>query len=175
MSKRRLERQLKTLREENASGNPQRAVVLQHLLDDANRMKAQYEKSYLEASQERDILQSDMARIREGIPDALLAENEHLMPLRVRILDLEKESKKFQDEVKKLEGEMAKGKFAFGDNDLSEFHQKYKEMEERSQRLEEQNKSHLQDINKLLLEKDMLQSQTIEQKDMLLEKERLYR
>ncbi|RCH90407.1 hypothetical protein CU098_004405 [Rhizopus stolonifer] len=172
LSKRRLERQVKTLQEENAQGRNQKAVVLQHLLDDANRLKNQFEKSYIEVSQERDILQSDMARIREGIPDALVNQNQHTLSLRLRIVELEKEIKSLNETVKKLEQKIAEGRFSDGEEG-GDFHAKYVELESRSKQLEEQTKKQLQDINKLLLEKDLLQGQSIEQKDLLLEKERL--
>lgn len=130
----------------------------------------------MEVSQERDILQSDMARIREGIPDALVDQSQHTLSLRLHIIDLEKESKSLRDELEKLQNKVANGKVGFdGDVDGNEFMQRYKELEERSKQLEEQTKRQLQDINKLLLEKDMLQSQSIETKDLLLEKERLNR
>ncbi|KAI7872978.1 hypothetical protein BDF14DRAFT_1716129, partial [Spinellus fusiger] len=172
MSKRRLERQIKTLQEESASGRNQKAVVLQHLLDDANRLKAQFEKNYLEVSQERDILQSDMARIREGIPDALLDQSEHTLSLRLHIIDLEKKSKTLGEEMTKMESKMLEGRFSLGEGEFDTFKVKYQDMEQRTRYLEEQTKKQLQDINKLLLEKDMLQSQSIEQKDLLLERER---
>ncbi|KAI8147127.1 hypothetical protein BJV82DRAFT_377349 [Fennellomyces sp. T-0311] len=168
LSKRRLERQIKTLQEENASGRNQRAVVLQHLLDDANRLKSQFEKNYLEVSAERDILQSDIARIRENVPDAMMDQSQHTLSLRLHIIDLEKESKGLREQVSKLESKIAEGKFAFGDNA-----EEFKQVTERIKQLEELSKNQLQDINKLLLEKDNLQSQSIEQKDLLLDKERL--
>lgn len=145
-------------------------MVLQHLLDDANRLKAKFEKNYLDVSQERDILQSDMARIREGIPDALVDQSSHTLSLRLRINDLEKEIKSLTQTIQQLEKRISEGRFSDADDDL---HSKYTEMESKSNRLEEQIKQQLQDINKLLLEKDMLQGQSIEQKDLLLEKERL--
>ncbi|CAO3609837.1 unnamed protein product [Cunninghamella echinulata] len=183
LSKRRLERQLRTLQEENASDKSQKAVVLQHLLDDANRLKSQFEKNYLEVSQERDILQSDMARIREGIPDALVNESKETMSLRLHIIDLEKESKQLREDITKLEQKISDGRFGLNggsnidkldDANLDTFKAQYKDMEQKSLKLEEQTKIQLQDINKLLLEKDMLQSQAIDQKDLLLEKERLF-
>ncbi|KAI9491199.1 hypothetical protein BDB00DRAFT_511514 [Zychaea mexicana] len=168
LSKRRLERQIKTLQEENASGRDQRELVLKHLLEDANRLKNQFEKNYLDVSQERDILQSDMARIRENVPDALVDQSQHTLSLRLHIVDLEKESKNLREENSKLEAKIAEGKFAFGDNA-----EEFRQMSERTHQLEEQTKKQLQQINKLLLEKDHLQGQSIEQKDLLLEKERL--
>ena len=174
LSKRRLERQLKTLQEENAQGRNQKVVVLQHLLDDANRLKTQFEKSYLEVSQERDILQSDMARIREGIPDALADQNKNTLSLRLRIIELEKDVKSLNEQIKKLEQKISESRLMDeSENVPGDFKVKYNEMETRCKQLEEQTRKQLQDINKLLLEKDLLQGQSIEQKDLLLEKERM--
>jgi protein HOOK3 len=145
-------------------------VVLQHLLDDANRLKNQFEKNYLEVSQERDILQSDMARIRQGIPDSIVDQNEHTLSLRLHSIDLEKQIKSLTETVAKLEQRLADGKYYGTEDDIRS---KYDEMDKKSKSLEEQTKKQLQDINKLLLEKDLLQGQSIEQKDLLLEKERL--
>lgn len=170
LSKRRLERQVKKLQEEKSAGGGQKVVVLQHLLEDANRLKAKFEKNYLDVSQERDILQSDMARIREGIPDALVDQSSHTLSLRLRINDLEKEIKSLNATIEKLEKRISEGRFTDTDDDMRN---RFSEMESRSKELEEKTKQQLQDINKLLLEKDMLQGQSIEQKDLLLEKERL--
>jgi protein HOOK3 len=170
MSKRRLERQLKTLQEENAAGRNQKAVVLQHLLDDANRLKTQFEKNYIEVSQERDILQSDMARIREGIPDALVSQNEHTLSLRLRNLEIEKELKALRELTAKLEKKIALGQFAEEGEDAKS---RFEQLEGKSKHLENQAQQHLESINKLLLEKDLLQRQSIEQKDMLLENEKM--
>ncbi|KAF7728001.1 hypothetical protein EC973_006766 [Apophysomyces ossiformis] len=170
LANRRLERQLKTLQEENASGRSEKVVVLQHLLDDSNRLKNQFEKNYLEVSQERDILQSNMARIREGIPDALLDRSEQTMSLRLHIIDLEKESKSLRGEIEELKEKIGSG--VLGGADMDDFRLQYREMQEKTRHMEEQAKQQLKDINDLLREKDMLQSQTIEQKDLLLAKER---
>ncbi|KAJ2964295.1 hypothetical protein NQZ79_g853 [Umbelopsis isabellina] len=170
---RRLERKIKTMEEDSTSGGGQKVVVLQHLLEDANRMKSQFEKDYLEASQERDILNSDMARIREGIPDALLDQSQNTMSLRLHIIDMEKESKSLRDRNAKLEARIAQGSFSDAGGEPGDLRVKYQGLETRANELEEQTKKQLQDINKLLLEKDMLQSQSIEHKDLLLEKERV--
>lgn len=172
LSKRRLEREIKTLKEENAAGRNPKTVVLQHLLDDANRLKNQFEKSYIEASQERDILQSDMARIRQGIPDAIVDQSQHTLSLRLHSIDLEKQIKALTETVAKLEQRLSEGKY-YNEKGLDDIRTKYDEIDKKSKYLEEQTKKQLQDINKLLFEKDLLQGQSIEQKDLLLEKERL--
>ncbi|ORX55700.1 hypothetical protein DM01DRAFT_1024989 [Hesseltinella vesiculosa] len=190
-SKRRLERELRTLQEKSDIGSKSdKAMVLQHLLEDANRLKAQFERNYLEVSQERDILQSDMARVREGISDALLDDSDYTMSLRLHIIDLEKESKQLRADVSRLEDRVNdngyhapahRPSFALagidqleGGADIDAFKAQYKEMTTKQALLEEQTKKQLQDINKLLFEKDTLQRQHMDQKDQLLEKERLY-
>ncbi|EPB83281.1 hypothetical protein HMPREF1544_09981 [Mucor circinelloides 1006PhL] len=183
LSKRRLERQVKTLQEERAAGGGggggggesahQKVLVLQHLLDDANRLKTKFEKSYLEVSQERDILQSDMARIREGIPDAIVDQSEKTLSLRLRIIELEKETKSLNETVAKLEQKISEGRFQGDDEGMEDILKKYNELEAKSNALEEQTKKQLQDINKLLLEKDILHGQSLEQKDLLLVTERM--
>lgn len=172
LANRRLERQVKQLQEEQAAGRSQKAVVLQHLLDDANRLKTQFEKSYIEVSQERDILQSDMARIREGIPDALVDQSSLTLSLRLHTVELEKEIKALRETVAKLEKRIEEGRF----NDpeaTGDMRNKCQEIEQKFKHLEEQNKKQLEDINKLLIEKDILQGRTIEQNDELREQQRL--
>jgi protein HOOK3 len=173
LSKRRLERQVKTLQEEKAAGGGQKVVVLQHLLNDANRLKSKFEKSYIEVSQERDILQSDMARIREGIPDAMVDKSSNVLSMRLHTIELEKEIKSLNENVKKLEQKIAEGRLYGDEDDDDDFRTKYNELESKCKALEEQVRKQLQDINKLLLEKDQLKSQSIDQKDLLLEKERM--
>ncbi|CAO3700605.1 unnamed protein product [Rhizopus stolonifer] len=172
LANRRLERQVKQFQEDQAAGRNQKAVVLQHLLDDANRLKTQFERSYIDVSQERDILQSDMARIREGIPDALVNQSSLTLSLRLHILELEKEIKALNETVTKLEKRIQEGKFDDGEG-AENTRKKYKEMEIKSKQLEEQTKKQLEDINKLLIEKDVLQGRSLEQKDELREQQRL--
>ena len=114
-------------------------------------------------------LQSDMARIRQGIPDAIVDQSEHTLSLRLHAIDLEKQIKALDKTVVELEQKIAEGKHYGHDEDIRS---KYDEMDKKSKDLEEQAKKQLQDINKLLLEKDLLQGQSIEQKDLLLEKEK---
>ncbi|RCH77927.1 hypothetical protein CU098_003469, partial [Rhizopus stolonifer] len=171
LANRRLERQLKQFQEDQAAGRNQKAVVLQHLLDDANRLKTQFEKSYIDVSQERDILQSDMARIREGIPDALVSQSSLTLSLRLHTLELEKEIKALNETVVKLEKRIQEGRF--DDEGAENMRNKYNEMELKSKQLEEQTKKQLEDINKLLIEKDILQGRSLEQKDELREQQRL--
>jgi protein HOOK3 len=126
----------------------------------------------VEVSQERDILQSDMARIRQGIPDAIVDHSQHTLSLRLHSIDLEKQIKSLTETVNKLEQRLSEGKY-YNEEGMDDIKSKYDEADKKSKYLEEQTKKQLHDINKLLFEKDLLQGQSIEQKDLLLEKERL--
>ncbi|ORZ22413.1 hypothetical protein BCR42DRAFT_167972 [Absidia repens] len=186
LSKRRLERQLRSLQQENGEADKgQNPTVLQHLLDEATRLKAQFEKNYLEVSQERDILQSDMARVREGIPDSILDDSKHTLSLRMHIIDLEKEGKQLREDRDTLEQKVNKSRKTLTNNitgggeidslDIPEaFKSQYNDMVEKSRILEEQTKKQLLDINKLILEKEVLEGRTNDQKELLLEKQQLY-
>jgi len=61
---RRLKRELEAVRKNEADAS--RLLVLENLLEDANRMKARYESDYLVAHREKLILQRDLEEIRSG-------------------------------------------------------------------------------------------------------------
>ena len=73
---RKLQRELEAVRKNEADAS--RVLVLENLLEDANRMKTRYETDYLTAHREKLILQNDLEEIRSGkslgdgyVPDAL--------------------------------------------------------------------------------------------------------
>lgn len=61
---RRLNRELEAVRKNEADAS--RVLVLENLLEDANRMKARYEADYLVAHREKLVLQNDLEEIRSG-------------------------------------------------------------------------------------------------------------
>jgi protein HOOK3 len=61
---RKLKRELEGARKNEASSN--RLLVLENLLQDANRMKGRYEGDYLAAQREKLVLQRDLEEIRSG-------------------------------------------------------------------------------------------------------------
>jgi protein HOOK3 len=61
---RKLERELEAVRKNEADGS--RVLVLENLLEDANRMKGRYEADYLSAYREKLVLQRDLEEIRSG-------------------------------------------------------------------------------------------------------------
>ena len=60
----KLERELEAVRRHEVDAS--RVLVLENLLEDANRMKARYESDYLAAHREKLVLQRDLEEIRSG-------------------------------------------------------------------------------------------------------------
>jgi protein HOOK3 len=61
---RKLKRELEAVRKNEADAS--RLLVLENLLEDANRMKGRYEGDYLAAHREKLVLQSNLEEIRSG-------------------------------------------------------------------------------------------------------------
>jgi protein HOOK3 len=61
---RKLKRELESTRKNEADGS--RLLVLENLLEDANRMKARYETDYLAAHREKLVLQRNLEEVRCG-------------------------------------------------------------------------------------------------------------
>lgn len=61
---RKLKRELEA--EKNNHADSSRVLVLENLLEDANRMKARYESDYLAAHREKLVLQNNLEEIRSG-------------------------------------------------------------------------------------------------------------
>jgi protein HOOK3 len=61
---RKLKRELESVRKNEADAS--RLLVLENLLEDANRMKSRYEADYLAAHREKLVLQSSLEEIRSG-------------------------------------------------------------------------------------------------------------
>lgn len=61
---RKLNRELEAVRKNEVDAS--RVLVLENLLEDANRMKARYEADYLAAHREKLVLQRDLEEIRSG-------------------------------------------------------------------------------------------------------------
>lgn len=61
---RKLQRELEAVKKKEADAS--RILVLENLLEDANRMKTRYEADYLAAHREKLVLQNDLEEIRSG-------------------------------------------------------------------------------------------------------------
>lgn len=82
-----LEREIETLKDERQETGGSKATVLQHLLDDANRSKNQFEKEYLQEHQAKMTAEGELERIRAGKGD----ESEVAFSLRTMLNKREKE------------------------------------------------------------------------------------
>lgn len=65
---RKLKRELDAVRRNEADAKAEASwtLVLENLLEDANRMKARYESDYLAAYREKLVLQNELEEIRSG-------------------------------------------------------------------------------------------------------------
>ncbi|KAF8926930.1 hypothetical protein BGZ58_010754, partial [Dissophora ornata] len=188
----KLERELQTLKEEGQSEGGSRATVLQHLLDDANRLKSKYEQDYLEEHQGKIVLQGELDRIRAGKGD----ESEVAFALRSSLNTCEKElsdTKKALVEVETSLGQTKKelvvvqsdlhmvggdklaalGEWKLENSkELTSLQEQHTQLLEKTSSLEVENKKYLSQLNQVLTEKDGLSKIELEQRDMMLQQER---
>ncbi|KAI0811036.1 HOOK-domain-containing protein [Irpex lacteus] len=188
----KLERELEAIQKKEADAS--RVLVLENLLDDAVRMKARYEADYLAAHREKLVLQNDLEEIRSGKsmgdgPEAAIALRQRLNETVDQLDALRKEHTelevKFEAQSKELT--IAKSDLNLVHKDQLEILATLREsvnedkagLETEVQRLHDQirelsdkNKMQLEQINGLLFEKVNLQSEGLDQRDRMLQRER---
>ncbi|THV08067.1 HOOK-domain-containing protein [Dendrothele bispora CBS 962.96] len=189
---RKLKRELEAVKKNEADAS--RVLILENLLEDANRMKSRYETDYLTAHREKLVLQRDLEEIRSGksmgdgaeaaiaLRQRLNESVEELDELRKAFAELEV---KFDTQGKELT--IAKSDLTLVNKDqldiLSSLRDSVNEdkagLEEEVTRLQKQNKElgeknrmQLEQVNGLLLEKVNLQSEGIGQRERMLQRER---
>ncbi|KIK63774.1 hypothetical protein GYMLUDRAFT_57431 [Collybiopsis luxurians FD-317 M1] len=192
---RKLKRELEAVRKNEADAS--RVLVLENLLDDANRMKSRYEADYLATHREKLVLQRDLEEIRSGksMGDGTLSA-EAAIALRQRLnesvdqLDvLRKEHTelevRFETQSKELT--IAKSDLTLVNKDqldiLASLRESVNEdkagleadierLQRQNKELAEKNRMQLEQVNALLLEKVNLQSEGIGQREKMLQRER---
>ncbi|KAH8102872.1 HOOK-domain-containing protein [Cristinia sonorae] len=189
---RKLQRELEAVKKKEADAS--RLLVLENLLEDANRMKARYEADYLAAHREKLVLQNDLEEIRSGKSmgdgaEAAIALRQRLNETVEQLDALRKEHAelevKFDAQFKDLT--IAKSDLNLVNKDQLEILATLREsvnedkagLETEVQRLLDQikdladkNKMQLEQINGLLLEKVNMQSDGLDQRDRMLQRER---
>ncbi|RPD65844.1 HOOK-domain-containing protein [Lentinus tigrinus ALCF2SS1-7] len=189
---RKLQRELEAVRKNEADAS--RVLVLENLLEDANRMKARYEADYLAAHREKLILQNDLEEIRSG--KSMGDGAEAAIALRQRLNETVEELDKLRKEHAELEVKfdamskeltIAKSDLTLVNRDQLDILKTLRESvnedkaeleaevdRQRTQikELADKNKMQLEQINGLLLEKVNLQSEGIDQRDRMLQRER---
>ncbi|EIM82519.1 HOOK-domain-containing protein [Stereum hirsutum FP-91666 SS1] len=189
---RKLKRELEAVKSNHADSS--RVLVLENLLEDANRMKARYESDYLAAHREKLVLQNNLEEIRSGKSmgdgaEAAIALRQRLNETVDQLDTLRKDHTelevKFDSQAKELT--IAKSDLNLVNKDQLEILSSLREsvnedktgleselerMRKQLAELGEKNKMQLEQINGLLLEKVNLQSDSIGQREKALQRER---
>ncbi|TFK42805.1 HOOK protein-domain-containing protein [Crucibulum laeve] len=188
----RLQRELEAVRKNEADAS--RVLVLENLLEDANRMKARYESDYLAAHREKLVLQRDLEEIRSGKSmgngaEAAIALRQRLNETVEQFETLRKEHTELEVKFDTLSRELtiAKSDLTLVNKDqldiLATLRESVNEdkagLEADVERLKKQNKDlsdknrmQLEQVNVLLLEKVTLQSEGIGHREKMLQRER---
>lgn len=190
---RKLARELEAARANKADQS--RLIVLENLLEDAQRMKARYETDYLREHREKMVLQNQLEAIRSGKSDlgdgteaayALrLRLNEVVEELDVakrRLTELEVQNEQVLREltvaksdltlVNKDQVDILHSLRASMDADKDELEAHVKKLKAELASVSEQNRMYMAQVNALLLEKVDLQAEGIGQRDEALKRER---
>ncbi|KAF8803622.1 HOOK-domain-containing protein [Phlegmacium glaucopus] len=189
---RRLERELEAVRKNEADAS--RLLVLENLLDDANRMKARYESDYLAAHREKLVLQRDLEEIRSGKSlgdgaEAAIALRQRLNETVEQFETLRKEHTELEVKFDSLNRELtiAKSDLTLVNKDqldiLASLRDSVNEdkigletdlerLRKQNKELSEKNRMQLEQVNALLLEKVTLQSEGIGHREKMLQRER---
>ncbi|KZS98944.1 hypothetical protein SISNIDRAFT_5620 [Sistotremastrum niveocremeum HHB9708] len=192
---RRLQRELEAAQTNQADAS--RTLVLQNLLDDANRMKSRYEQDYLATHREKLVLQNEIDEIRSGRisgdgSETSIALRQRLNETVDALESLRKEhaalSVTFDAQAQELI--IAKSDLNLVNKDQLEILSTLREsvsedkaglesevakLRSSVKDLNDKNRMQLEQINKMLMEKVNLQSESIGQKEKMLERERDFR
>ncbi|KAJ3563188.1 hypothetical protein NP233_g9106 [Leucocoprinus birnbaumii] len=189
---RKLQRELEGVRKNEADAS--RLLVLENLLEDANRMKTRYENDYLAAHREKLILQRDLEEIRSGKSmgdgaEAAIALRQRLNETVEQLETLRKEHAELEVKFDTINKELtiAKSDLTLVNKDqldiLASLRESVNEdkaglevdiekLKKSNKELGEKNRMQLEQINNLLLEKVNLQSESIGHREKMLQRER---
>lgn len=188
----RLQRELEAVKKNEADAS--RVLVLENLLEDANRMKARYEADYLAAHREKLVLQANLEEIRSGKSmgdgaEAAIALRQRLNETVDQFDTLRKEHTELEVKLESQSKELtiAKSDLNLVNKDQLEILATLRESvnEDKAgletevdrllnqiKELSDKNKMQLEQINGLLLEKVTMQSDGLDQRDRMLQRER---
>ncbi|KAK2467091.1 hypothetical protein APHAL10511_001349 [Amanita phalloides] len=188
----RLKRELDAVRKHEVDAS--RFLVLENLLEDANRMKARYESDYLTAHREKLILQRDLEEIRSG--KSLGDGNEAAIALRQLLNETIEQSEAIRKEHTELEVkfETQQKELIIAKSDLNLINKdqvdilatlresvnedkaaledEIEQLKKLNRELSDKNRMQLEQVNVLLLDKVNLQSEGIGQREKMLQRER---
>jgi len=189
---RQLQRDLEAAQANQADGS--RLLVLENLLEDANRMKARYEKDYLAEHRSKLVLQTELEEIRSGKAmgdgaEANIALRQRLNEVVDNLEDLKRQYQdlevKFEAQTKELVVTKSDLNLVNKDQleilatlresvneDKVELEAALDKAKQANRDLQDKNKMQLEQINGLLMEKVTLQGEGMQQRERMLERER---
>ncbi|KAF9452820.1 HOOK-domain-containing protein [Macrolepiota fuliginosa MF-IS2] len=189
---RKLQRELEGVRKNEADAS--RLLVLENLLEDANRMKARYENDYLAAHREKLILQRDLEEIRSGKSmgdgaEAAIALRQRLNETTDLLEALRKDHAELEVNFDTLSRELTIAKSDLNlvnkdqldilaslresvNEDKAGLEADVEKLKKANKELGEKNKMQLEQVNALLMEKVNLQSESIGHREKMLQRER---
>ncbi|KIM31999.1 hypothetical protein M408DRAFT_64288 [Serendipita vermifera MAFF 305830] len=189
---RKLEKELEDFKGSKDKEEESRVLVLESLLEDANRLKARYESEYLKEHREKLVLQSEMEEIRAGKGDggeAAIALRQRLNQLVDELDALKKKHTEMEVKYERMEKELtiAKSDLNLVNKDQVDIlHSLRETLNQDKEALEsevtalrkqladvsDKNKMQLEQVNSLLMEKVSMQSEGLEQRERMLQRER---
>ncbi|CAK5264726.1 unnamed protein product [Mycena citricolor] len=189
---RKLKRELETTRQSEADAS--RILVLENLLEDANRMKTRYEGDYLAAHREKLVLQRDLDEIRSGKSmgdgaEAAIALRQRLNEAVDELDTLRKDHTELQVQFDTQSRELTICKSDLTlvnkdqldilntlrdsvNEDKATLESHVERLKQQNKELSEKNRMQLEQVNGLLLEKVNLQSEGIGHREKALQRER---
>lgn len=189
---RKLQRELESVRKNEADAS--RLLVLENLLEDANRMKTRYESDYLAAHREKLILQRDLEEIRSGRSmgdgaEAAIALRQRLNETVDQLETLQKEHAGLEVKFDTLNKELTIAKSDLNlvnkdqldilaslresvNEDKAGLEADIEKLKKANKELSEKNRMQLEQVNGLLLEKVNLQSESIGHRERMLQREK---
>ncbi|KAJ1021627.1 hypothetical protein NDA16_003764 [Ustilago loliicola] len=190
---RKLARELEAAKANKADQS--RLIVLENLLEDAQRMKARYEADYLREHRDKMVLQNQLEAIRSGKSDLgdgteaayalrlrLNEVVEELDAAKRRLTELEVQNEQVTREltvaksdltlVNKDQVDILHSLRASMEGDKDELEANVKKLKTELASVSEQNRMYMAQVNALLMEKVDLQAEGIGQRDEALKRER---
>ncbi|RDB21492.1 Protein Hook 3 [Hypsizygus marmoreus] len=189
---RKLQRELEAVRKNEADAS--RVLVLENLLEDANRMKARYESDYLAAHREKLVLQRDLEEVRSGKSfgdgaEAAIALRQRLNETVDQLEALRRENAELEVNFDTLRRELTIAKSDLNlvnkdqldilatlresvNEDKAGLEADVERLKKQNKDLSDKNRMQLEQVNALLLEKVSLQSEGIGHREKMLQRER---
>lgn len=193
----KLEQELSGLRKGNReSGASQRIVILESMLEDSKKSRAKVQEELLVAHRKNIMLEEELKRFQSTEPgdqlsydlslnlrERLSATEEELSQCKLKLTEAEANLEACTKRLKVAESDLSMvGKDRLDGIELAKqesakvaekFSQENQATLKRLQELEDDGRKQMQQINQLLMDKDSLRTQSLQQKDMLLENEKI--